>query len=162
EMPSTYSVAYTGDIGPSYPLGSFMLLGVGRALTGIDSAWVFQPYLACSGAALALCLFALMESIVPSLRMRALLAFLAAQSALLYGYSLWGGIKEVTAAFLLALVAALAAAVLPRRPARAQELLPLALATGALTMTLGVGAGGWVAPALAVVAVAWLSAAWLS
>ena len=42
--------------------------------------------------------------------MRALLAFLAAQSALLYGYSLWGGIKELTAAFLLVLGAALAAA----------------------------------------------------
>ena len=87
-----------------------MLLGVGRALTGIDIAWVFQPYLACCGAALALCLYALMEPMVPSARIRALLAFLAAQPALLYGYSLWGGIKELTAAFLLALGVALAAA----------------------------------------------------
>jgi hypothetical protein len=36
---------------PAYPLGAFMLPGVARALTGIDIAWVFQPYLACCGAA---------------------------------------------------------------------------------------------------------------
>ena len=59
--PSTYSLVYTGDVGPTYPLGAFMLPGVGRALTGIDIAWVFQPYLACCGAAVALCLYALIE-----------------------------------------------------------------------------------------------------
>ena len=59
-------------------------------------------------AAVALCLYALMQPLVASARMRALLAFLAAQSALLYGYSLWGGIKELTAAFLLVLGVALA------------------------------------------------------
>ena len=47
------------------------------------------------------------------------------------------------------------AAVLPRRPASWRELLPLALAAGALIQTLGPGAGGWVAPALVLVAVAW-------
>ncbi|MGA2321922.1 MAG: hypothetical protein ABSG95_14500 [Solirubrobacteraceae bacterium] len=156
EAPSTYSLVYTGDVGPSYPLGSFMLPGVARALVGIDIAWVFQPYLACCGAAVALCLYALMEPMVPSIRIRALLAFAAAQPALLYGYSLWGGIKELTAAFLLALGVALAAVIVPRRPARPRELLPLAVAAGALIQTLGVGAGGWVAPALALVAVAWL------
>ena len=53
----------------------------------------------------------------------------AAQPALLYGYSLWGGIKEMTAAFLLALGVALAAPLLRRRagelaradPARARR-----------------------------------------
>jgi len=155
ETPSTYSLVYSGDVGPSYPLGAFMLPGVGRALTGIDVAWVFQPYLACCASAVALCLFALTEPLVSSARIRALLAFTAAQSALLYGYSLWGGIKELTAAFVLALGAALAATLLPRRPARSRELLPLAVAAGALIQTLGVGAAGWVAPALAFVALAW-------
>jgi hypothetical protein len=157
---STYSLVYTGDIGATYPLGSFMLLGVGHALTGIDAAWIFQPYLACCGAAVALCLFALMRPLVSSARIRTLLAFVAAQSALLYGYSLWGGVKELTAAFLLVLGVALAAAVLPRRPARGRELLPLAVAAGALMQTLGVGAAGWVAPALAFVAVVWLWRGW--
>jgi hypothetical protein len=155
EPTSTYSLVFKTDIGATYPLGAFMLLGVAHGLTGIDAAWIFQPYLACCGAAVALCLFALMRPLVPSPRVRALLAFVAAQSALLYGYGLWGGIKELTAAFLLALGVALAAAVLPRRPARGRELLPLAVAAGALIQTLGVGAGGWAAPALAIVALAW-------
>ncbi len=154
-VPSTFTLVFTGDVGASYPLGAFMLPGVAHALSGVDIAWAFQPYLACCGAAVALCVYALMEPVVSSVRVRALLAFVAAQPALLYGYSLWGGIKELTAAFLLALGVALAAAILPRRPTRPRELLPLALAAGALIQTLGVGAAGWVAPALVLVAVAW-------
>jgi hypothetical protein len=155
ELPSTYTLVYTGDVGPTYPLGAFMLPGLARALTEIDIAWVFQPYLACCAAAVALCLYALMAPLIASARIRALLAFVAAQSALLYGYSLWGGIKELTAAFLLALGVALAAAILMRRPPRWRELLPLAVAAGALIQTLGVGAAGWIAPALALLAGAW-------
>ena len=114
---STYRLSFEHrDIGRPTRSGSFMLPGVARALTGIDIAWVFQPYLACCAAAVALCLYALMRPLIASARMRALLAFLAAQSALLYGYSLWGGIKELTAAFLLALGAALAAALLLATP----------------------------------------------
>ncbi len=134
--------------GPAYPLGAFMLPGAARALTGIDIAWVFQPYLACCGAAVALSVYALIGPLVPGPRLRALLAFLGSQPALLYAYSLWGGIKELTAAFLLALGAALAAALLARRPASWRELIPLAVAAGALIQTLGAGAAGWVAPAL--------------
>ena len=145
EPASSYSLVYSGDVGPSYPFGSFVLLGVGHSLTGIDSAWVFQPYEACCAAAVVLCLYVLMEALIASARIRAVLAFLAAQAALLYGYSLWGGIKELTAAFLLVLGAALTAAILPRRPVRPRELLPLAVAGGALIQTLGVGAGVWVA-----------------
>ena len=159
ELPSTYTLVYTGDVGPVYPLGSFMLPGVARALVGVDIAWVFQPYLACCAAAVALSVYALMEPIIPSARIKALLSFLAAQSALLYGYSLWGGIKELTAAFLLVLGVALAVPVLARPPARPRELralLPLSLAAGALIQTLGVGAAGWVAPALAFVCIGWL------
>ena len=70
---------------------------------------MFQPYLAACAAALSLCLYALIQPLIPSARIRASIAFLAAQSALLYGYSLWGGIKELTAAFLLGLLAAVAA-----------------------------------------------------
>jgi hypothetical protein len=154
--PSTYALVYSGDVGSSYPIGAFMLPGVARALVRTDVAWVFQPYLACCAAALSLCVYALMRPLIVSPRLRALLAFLAAQSALLYGYSLWGGIKELTAAFLLALGVALAAPVLSRRPARARELIPLAIAAGALIVTLGPGGVGWIAPALACILAAWL------
>jgi hypothetical protein len=159
QLPSTFTLNFE-QANPAYPLGSFALLGAARGLTGIDVAWVFQPYMAVCAAAVALCLYALMEPAISSKKIRALLAFLAAQSALLYGYSLWGAGKELTAAFLLVLGVALAIPMLARRPTRPRELLPLALAAGALIQTLGAGAAGWVAPALALVAGAWLVRGW--
>lgn len=153
---STFALLYNGDVGSSYPVGAFMLPGVARSLVRTDVAWVFQPYLACCGAALALAAYALLTPIATSPRLRALLAFLAAQPALLYGYSLWGGVKELTAAFLLALGVALAAPLLARRPPRPRQLLPLAVAAGALIVTLGPGAAGWIVPALVCLVAAWL------
>jgi hypothetical protein len=156
---STYDLVYTGDVGPTYPLGAFMLPGIARALTRLDIAWAFQPYLASCAAALALCLHALLQPTLASPRVRALVAFAGAQAALLYGYGLWGGVKELTAAFLLALGVALAAAAASARPTRPRELLPLAVAAGALIQTLGVGAAAFVAPALLVLAACWLGPA---
>jgi hypothetical protein len=155
DVSSTYTLHYNTLV-LHYPRGAFTLPEIGHALSGIDVAWAFQPYQACCAAAVALCLYSLVEPLVPSTRIRALIAFLGAQSALLYGYSLWGGVKELTAAFLLTLMAALAATLLRRRPARPRELLPLAVAAGALIQTLGVGAGGWVALAFALLAGSWL------
>jgi hypothetical protein len=157
--PSDFTTVFTGDVGEQYPLGAFMLLGVGHGLTGIDPAWIIQPYFACCAAALALGVYALVRPLVPSPRLTALVAFLAAQPALLYGYSLWGGIKEMTAAFVLALGIALIAPLLRSPPARPRELramLPLAVAAAALIQTLQIGGGGWAAPALVLLAVAWL------
>ena len=94
-----------------------MLRASRRALSGIDIAWVFQPYLACCGAAArAVPVRADRSRSIASPRLRALLAFLGAQPALLYGYSLWGGIKELTAAFLLALGARCRAPLSAQRP----------------------------------------------
>ncbi len=143
--------------GPAYPLGAFLLPGAVRGLTGIDVAWIFQPYLAGCAAAVGMCLYALIEPVISSVRLRALVAFLAAQAALLYAYSVWSGIKELTAAFLLALGMALAAELLTRERRRPRELVPVAVATGALLQTLSIGAGGWMAPAVVLVALAWLA-----
>jgi hypothetical protein len=153
---STYTLAYSGDVGAAYPLGAFVVLGVSRALVGVDVAWVFQPYLACCAAGIALCVFTLAEPFVASPRRRALVAFLSAQPALLYGYSLWGGIKELTSALLVVLGVALAAAALRRRPVHGRELLGLATAAGALAITLSVGAVAWMAPAFALLVGGWL------
>ena len=154
--PSTYRLVLEETVGSNYPLGGFMLLGVGHALTGIDSAWIFQPYLACCGAAVGLGVYALVEPVVGSPRLRALVAFLAAQPALLYGYALWGGIKELTAAFLLVLGAALFAPVIVARPESPRRLLPVAVAAAALIVTLGAGAAAWVVPALVGVVIVWV------
>ena len=51
-------------------------------------------------------MYALLDDIVGSARLRAAAAFIAAQPALLYGYGLWTGIKEITSAALIALFAA--------------------------------------------------------
>jgi hypothetical protein len=156
ELPSTYALEYNGALGPHYPRGAFVLPAVGHSLTGIDVAWAFQPYLAACAAGVALCLYALVRPLVPGSRVRALVVFLAAQAALLYGYSLWGGIKELSAAFLLSLVAALAAAAVRGRPSRWRALLPLAIAAGALAQTLGPGAAAWLGLLFLFVVAAWL------
>jgi hypothetical protein len=159
ELPSTYSLEYA-TLGPHYPRGAFVLPAVAHSLTGIDVAWAFQPYLAACAAAVSLCLYALVRPLVPGTKVRALVAFLAAQAALLYGYSLWGGIKELTAAFLLSLVAALAAAAIRGRPSRLRALLPLAIAAGALAQTLGAGAAAWIGLLFLFVVAAWLLQGW--
>jgi len=156
EMPSTYSLTFTGDIGKTYPLGAFMLLGVGHAFTRLDVAWIFQPYLACCGAALSMGLYALLRPLIASKRILALVVFFAAQPALLYGYSLWGGIKELTSAFLLVLGAALIARMITERPTNARQMLPLAVAASALILTLSVGAAAWIATAMVLLCAAWL------
>jgi hypothetical protein len=155
--PSTYSLLLGANVTNGYPLGAFMLLGVGHGLTGIDSAWIFQPYLACCAAAIALGVYALSEPLIDSSRLRALVALLAAQPALLYGYSLWGGIKELTAAFLLVLGVVLLARVIVRRPDSSRGLLPLAVVAAALILTLGTGAGAWIVPALLCALAAWVA-----
>jgi hypothetical protein len=156
---STYKLVLDTNLGAgAYPIGAFMLLGLGSGIVGVDVAWAFAPYLACAGAALSLSLYALCEPIVPSRPLRALVAFVAAQSALLYGYSLWGGIKEMTAAFLIPLVVALTAGAIRSRPAQPRRLLPLAVASAALIVTYGPGTVVWIVPALGSVVVVWLVA----
>ena len=138
---------------PFYPLGSLLPLGIGSIVSGQDAAWVFQPYLAFLAALLGLSLYRLAGLVVASRPGRALAAFLAAQAALLYGYSLWGGVKEVAAAALVALAAALTSdAFHPRRPLLA--LLPLGIAAAALVGILSVGAVVWLVPVLGVVGIA--------
>jgi len=49
--PSSYALNLHPYLyGMGYPLGSSLPLGIGRALVGVDVAWVFQPYLAFCGA----------------------------------------------------------------------------------------------------------------
>ena len=159
-VPSTYALNFAGDVGPTYPVGAFVLVAVGHAFTQIDSAWIIQPYMACCGAAVGLCAYALVEPLFASPRIRALIAFFAAQSALLYGYSLWGGEKELTAAFLLILGAALLVPITFQRPKNPRGLLPVAVASSALIVTLSVGAAAWILPALIAMVIVWARRAW--
>ncbi len=155
---STFSLLVSTNLGTTgtesaYPAGAFMLPGVGHWVTGLDLAWIFQPYLAVCGAALSLVLYALITPLVQWRWLRAFVVFIAAQSALLFGYAAWGGIKELTAAFLLALGAALAARLMAAEDPRPRAALPLAVTAGALMITLGPGVGIYALPVLLALAV---------
>ena len=150
--PSSYEAALAFNL-HFYPLGSLLPLGAGAALAGEDPAWLFQPYLAFLAALLGLVLYHLASLVVSSRPLRATAAVLASQAALLYGYALWGGVKELAAAPLVALVAALAGAAL-RPSRRGLALVPLAVAGAALVGVLSIGAAAWLLPVLIPAAVA--------
>lgn len=145
--PSTYEETLRTTVAIGYPTGSLMPLGVGRQLLSYDVAWLFQPYLAFMAAMLALALYAVLGRLVAPRSLRAAAAFVAAQPAILFGYALWGGLKELAGALLLALIAALLPWTLdaPRGP---RAVLPLAAASAALVCVLSLPAAVWLAPAL--------------
>ena len=128
-----------------YPTGSLMPLGIGHVLLSYDLAWLYQPYLTFLAAMLALSLYALLDGLIDSQPMRAVAAVLAAQPAILYGYALWGGIKELAGAWLLALIAALLPWTIRRRPRAA---IPLGATAAALVCVLSLPGSFWLFPAL--------------
>jgi hypothetical protein len=147
--PSSYLATLQTNITKGYPLATFMPLGVGHELLRVDAAWLFQPCLALMAAMLSLSLYALTARLAAPRALRALAAFVAAQAALLYGYALWGGIKELATAWTLPLIAALVPTV-ARATGRPRTLLPLAAACAVPLGVLSLGAALWLAPVIAV------------
>jgi hypothetical protein len=142
--PSSYEATLAVNLAQGYPTGALLPLGVGARLVGTDPAWVFQPYLAFLAAMLALCLYTLVAPVLRSRPWRAFVAVLASQSALLYGFALWGGVKELYAVAALALVAATIPLV--RGTARS-GLLP-GTAAAATILALSPGALIWLLPSV--------------
>jgi hypothetical protein len=149
--PSTYSTTLGFYLTGGEPVGAMLPWGIGHQLVGQDLAWVFQPYLAFLGGMLALSLWPIIGPLVRARPLRAFVVFIAAQAALLYGYSLWGGIKEVAAAWLVALTVASVIPVIEAQ-ARLRSFLPLAAATFAMLGVLGYGGAVWLALPLVAVA----------
>jgi len=145
--PSSYRATLEVNLPSGYPVGAFLPLGVGAQLTGTDVAWLVQPYMATMAALLALCLYRISEPMVESKPLRALVSFGAAQSAILFAYGLWGGVKEVAAALAVALLAALAAEA-ARKGAGWRETVAAAIAVAALLTMVGAGGLVWIAPIL--------------
>jgi hypothetical protein len=143
--PSTYEATLATSLALGYPTGSLMPLGMGHMLLSYDIAWLYQPYLTFLAALLALSLYALLDGLIPGGVLRALAAFVAAQPAVLFGYALWGGIKELAGAWLLALIAALLPWTLERK---ARSAIPLGAAAATLVCVLSLPGGGWLFPAL--------------
>ncbi len=152
--PSTHEATLAFTLGKGYPVGAFVPLAIGSRLVGQDPAWLIAPYMAMLAALLALALWTLSGSLVGSRRMRSITAFLGAQPALLYGYYLWGGVKEILAATLVATGYGLATAALPVRGLRAA--LPTVIVAVALADSLSMAGIVWLVPALGALAVgAW-------
>src|SRR5581483_7897754 len=143
--PSTYEAALRINLAAGYPTGSFAPIALGHTFIRQDVAWLYQPYMAFAASVLALALYALLDGIVLGRRLRALVAFLAAQPALLFGYVLWGGVKEIVAASLVALVAAHSRGVLERETAPV-DAIACASACAALVGALSLGGAIWLAP----------------
>lgn len=145
--PSTYEATLAVNLGEGYPIGALVPFGVAARLIGLDPAWAIQPAMALTGALLALALYELTSPVVRSRALRALGAVASSQAALLYGYYLWGGVKEVFAAALVAGLAPLAlAAARPGTPWRAG--VPAAVVAAGLVAGLSAGGLLWAAPAL--------------
>jgi hypothetical protein len=90
---------------PGYSIGSFVPLGVVQHLVQIDGAWLIQPYMATLAGLLAAELCGVIRSAGGGKRASAAAAVVASCSALLYGYALWGGVKEMVLPVLLVLLA---------------------------------------------------------
>lgn len=153
--PSSYEATLHFNLGSGYPIGAFTPLAIGSTLLGRDPAWVFQPYLATMALLLTLCIYQLAGEVVRRPALRALIAFLAAQPALLFGYYLWGGVKEIATALLLALLAALIPAATSAGRFSWRAAIPAALAAASVIAVLtAAGAALWLLPMLFLAALA--------
>lgn len=122
-----------------YPGGSQATLGVLARLIRTDLAWCYQAYQAWACAMGALALYALLRRIITSPLICCIGAAVAIQPNVLYAYALVGGIKELTTASLILLVAALLVERLPGRgPMRSSLALAPAIAAAAAAFSFGI------------------------
>lgn len=137
-------------LGAGYPGGAQAVLGATAQVAGLDPIWAWQPFLAFSGAMLGLALWFLLGEAIPWRPGRAIAAGVSAQPTILYAYTLTGGIKEVAAAALVALTAALLVSPRPHdAPVRAALPAFVAIMAGLAVFSLGVVP--WIVVLLAVV-----------
>lgn len=150
--PSTYEATLALNLGDGYPVGAFLPFGAAGELVGSDLAWLIQPYIAFLAVLLTLALWSLARPLAASPALRGAAAFIGAQPALLFGYYLWGGVKEVAAAALIAALAAASIDFLTRR-GDPRLLAAPAILCGGLLGVLSAGAVVWLIPVLLPVAV---------
>jgi hypothetical protein len=145
--PSTYKATLLHEgYKFGYPLGSMLPIDVGHTLVGVDQLWLWQPYLTFLAALTALGLYEVLSGFLQSRALRAVVAFFGAQAALIYGYAMWGGIKEL----FLPGVVLFAACLVPRvKVGTPRQVIPFAAASAALVGGLSVGGGVWLLPMIA-------------
>jgi hypothetical protein len=145
--PSTYQQVLVDYLGGTYPIGGFVPMALMSTISGQSLAFVLQPSMAAAAVMLALLLFELSRRLVRGVGVAAFIAVVASLSALLLGYYLWGGVKELVMAALLPLGPVLAGcATRADWPRRAWVTLSLTIA--AIVVVLGPGGLLWALPLL--------------
>ena len=146
--PSTYKATLIQEgYKFGYPLGSMLPIDVGHTLLGVDQAWIWQPYLTFLAVLTGLGLYEVVSGLVQSRALRACVAFFGAQAALMYGYAMWGGVKEMFAPGVILFTVCL----VPRlKTGPPRQAIALGAASAALIGGLSVGGAIWLLPALAV------------
>jgi hypothetical protein len=136
--------------GSAYPAGAPTALGTITRLVGDDPLWTFAPFMALLLGQLALALYVLAGSALRPGALRTGVAAIAAQPAIVVTYALQGSIKEVGAASLVGLLAALVPWYVDRRAAGAgpSAVVVLAVVTAAASAVVGAVALAWTAPLL--------------
>src|SRR4051794_28858003 len=122
---SSYQEIVDKLVSSSYPGGTQSVVASMGDLGHVDVLWAYQPVLAFVAAMLALALYAVLRRAIPSAPVRAVAAGVAAQPTVLYAYTLAAGIKELSGAAAIVLVAAVMA---ERRPLGWSPLVPGAVA----------------------------------
>jgi hypothetical protein len=147
EPPSTHQQVLQDYLGGSYPIGAFVPMAVMTEITGQDLAFTLQPSMAVAGVMLALILFELSRGLGQGVRASALVAVVAPLSALLLGYYLWGGVKEMVMAALLPLGPLLAGRADAENWPRG-AFVSIALTIAGIIAVLGPGGALWAVPPL--------------
>ncbi len=147
EPPSTHQQVLHDYLGGSYPIGAFVPMAVMSEITGEDLAFTLQPSMAVAAVMLALLLFELSRRLGQRVRASVLVAVVAPLSALLLGYYLWGGVKEMVMAALLPLGPILAGRADDREWPNG-AFVSIAITIAAIIAVLGPGGALWAVPPL--------------
>ncbi|MEJ7782459.1 MAG: hypothetical protein WKF99_07795 [Solirubrobacteraceae bacterium] len=147
---SSYDAVIARVVGAGYPAGAPAALGATAQLAALDPIWAWQGFLAFTGATLGLSLWALLGSAIAWRPGRALAAGVAAQPTILYAYGITGGIKELAAAVMVALCAALLVSLRARERMSAATVTPLLLTVVAGLAVFTLGIVPWIAVLLLV------------
>jgi hypothetical protein len=150
---SSFNETILGLTGNGYPGGGQATLGAMATVIRTEAVWCYQAYLACAAAMGALALYALLRRVVASPIICCIGAAVAIQPNILYDYAREGGIKELTTASLILLVAALLVERLPG-PRSLRSSLALAPAIAAAVAAFSYGVIPWLGLLLPVALVA--------
>ena len=145
---SSYHLVVERMIGIGYPGGAQATLGAIAKLIHTNLAWCYQMYHAFAAAMGALAIYSLLGRVSSSRPLRAIGAAVAIQPNVLYAYALEGGIKELTTASLLMVVAAVLAERLPGKGPRL-SVLPAAVAISGAFAAFSYGVAPWLGLLLA-------------